>query len=49
MKAHQGQYPVSEMCRALRVSRSGYYGWRAAAHRPRARSNALLDAEIRQV
>ena len=46
MKAHQGQYPVSEMCRALHVSRSGYYGWRAAAHRPRARANAALDAEI---
>jgi transposase InsO family protein len=49
MKAHQGQYPVSEMCRALHVSRSGYYGWQAAAHRPRARSNAQLDAGIRQV
>ena len=49
MKAHQGQYPVSGMCRALHVSRSGYYGWRAAADRPRARSNAALDAEIRQV
>jgi transposase InsO family protein len=49
MKAHQGQYPVSEMCQALHVSRSGYYGWRAAPARPRARSNALLDAEIRQV
>jgi hypothetical protein len=49
MKAHQGPYPVSEMCRALHVSRSGYYGWRAAAHRPRARSNAQLDAEIRHV
>lgn len=49
MKPHQGQYPVSEMCRALHVSRSGYYGWRAAPARPRARSNALLDAEIRQV
>jgi transposase InsO family protein len=49
MKAHQGQYPVSEMCRALHVSRSGYYGWRRAGHRPRARSNAQLDAEIRHV
>jgi len=49
MKAHHGQYPVSEMCRALHVSRSGYYGWRTAPQRPRARSNAQLDAEIRQV
>jgi len=37
------------MCRALHVSRSGYYGWRAAPQRPRARANAALDAEIRAV
>jgi putative transposase len=49
MKAHQGQFPVQAMSRALHVSRSGYYGWRAAPDRPRARSNALLDAGIRQV
>jgi transposase InsO family protein len=33
----------------LHVSRSGYYGWRTAPEPPRARSNARLDAEIRQV
>lgn len=49
MKAHQDQFPVSGMCRALHVSRSGYYDWLAAPARPRARSNAQLDAGIRQV
>jgi putative transposase len=49
MKAQQGRYPVSEMCRALQVSRSGYYCWQEAARRPRARANAALDAEIGEV
>jgi transposase InsO family protein len=49
MRVYQGQYPVSAMCRALQVSRSGYYGWRVARQRPRARGNAALDVRIRQV
>jgi len=49
MRAHQDQFPVSEMGRTLQVSRSGYYGWLAAPTRARARANAQLDVEIRQV
>ncbi len=40
------------MCRALRVSRSGYYGWLARTTNPpvgRAAENSVLLAEIRQV
>ncbi len=37
------------MCRALHVSRSGYYGWQETACRPRVRANAALDAEIGEV
>ncbi len=28
MAAHEDRYAVKRMCRALSVSRSGYYAWR---------------------
>jgi transposase InsO family protein len=49
MKALAGQYTVSDLCRALAVSRSGYYGWRQDRRSPRAVANAQLDARIREV
>ncbi len=47
MKALAAEHGVSEMCRALAVSRSGYYGWRKAPTKPPAR--VQLDEEIREV
>ena len=47
MKALETEHGVSELCRALAVSRSGYYGWRKAPKENPAR--ARLDEEIREV
>jgi transposase InsO family protein len=43
MQQHQGGYPVSLMCRLLRVSRSGYYSWlnRSASQRAQANQDLL--------
>ena len=49
MRALAGQYPVSDLCRAFAVSRSGYYDWRRARQSPRAAANARLDARIADV
>jgi putative transposase len=49
MKALGKEYPVSELCRALHVSRSGYYCWRRARPGPRAEANAQLDMRIQEV
>ena len=40
-------YPVRLMCRCLRVSPSGYYGWRGHPLSPRARENHRLLDRIR--
>lgn len=37
------------MCRALTVSRSGYYRWRRRPESPRAMSNRRLDVHIRSI
>ena len=45
-----GQYKVAWLCEALLVSRSGYYDWKARAHRPGARQmeNMRLRQRIRE-
>jgi putative transposase len=48
MAAQEGQYAVKRMCRALNVSRSGYYAWRDRAASPRAQANELLVAQIQE-
>ncbi|QHO75788.1 hypothetical protein ACH79_27435 [Bradyrhizobium sp. CCBAU 051011] len=42
---HRDSYPVRLMCAVLEDSTASYYAWRE----PRATSNAVLLAEIRQV
>jgi putative transposase len=42
VRAHQADYPVATLCRALRVSESGYYAWRQRAPSARARRDAEL-------
>ena len=41
------EYPVSALCEALDVSRSGYYDWRERKPSTRAQANARLLEEIR--
>ena len=46
---HETEHRVTALCRALRVSRSGYYGWRARPECTRARENRRLLTHIRAV
>lgn len=49
MKANQAVLPVRTLCRVLRVSASGYYGWRDRAPSARALANAELMQRISQI
>ncbi|MDE2146069.1 MAG: IS3 family transposase [Burkholderiales bacterium] len=49
VKANQADFPVRGLCRVLRVSASGYYGWLERAPSARARANAELMQRISQV
>jgi transposase InsO family protein len=42
------EHPLQSLCRALQVSRSGYYKWRQRQPSARARSNHCLIAQIQQ-
>lgn len=42
-------FPIRMMCRCLRVSPSGYYGWATRPPSPRAQANARLLTQIRQL
>jgi putative transposase len=46
---HQGEYSVTALCRALRVSRCGYYGARSRPPSARARANTELLDRIRRI
>lgn len=43
----RSEYPVTAMCRALEVSRSGYYAWRDRPPSPRSREDERLAVAIR--
>lgn len=43
---HIGQHPVSLMCRALEVSRSGFNAWHRRAPSSRAQRRAQLDVQV---
>ncbi len=47
--AEKANYPVSALCRVLKVSRSGYYAWRDRLPSKRARANAALTERIREI
>lgn len=47
--AEKANFPVSFMCRELRVSRSGYYAWLAREPSKRSREEAELVGEIEAV
>ena len=42
-------FSIRMMCRGLRVSPSGYYGWATRPPSPRAQANARLLTQIRQL
>lgn len=49
MRAHQQEFPVSAMCRVLKVSRSGFYGWCSREPSARTTANARLLQRIQQI
>lgn len=46
---YASQYPVTVLCRVLRVARSGYYAWRDRPESRRDQANRQLEVQIRQV
>jgi transposase InsO family protein len=46
---HEALHRVTAMCRALGVSRSGYYGWKERPASGRAQQNRCLLARIREI
>ena len=47
--AEKASYPVSVLCRVLKVSRSGYYDWKDRPISNRDRENADLTERIREI
>jgi len=45
----RSQYPVTMMCRVLKVSRSGYYAWRVRPESERAKTDRQLTGVIRRL
>jgi putative transposase len=49
IQQHQRQFPVALLCRALEVSKAGYYAWRTRPESPRQQANRALLVQIRAV
>jgi len=49
IRAHDFEFRIRRMCEVLRVSRSGYYGWRVRPESKRSQQDRVLLAEIRKV
>jgi putative transposase len=46
IQAHQAEFPISLLCRVLKIARSGYYKWLTQPVSERERVNAALTAAI---
>jgi hypothetical protein len=46
IETEKANHRVSVMCRAMKVSKSGFYGWRDREPSARARADALLLEKI---
>lgn len=49
IRAHQSEFPLSAMCRALQLSSSGYYDWLKRPLSERARQDEELRRRIRAI
>jgi transposase InsO family protein len=49
MKAYQGEYAITTMCRALDVSPSGYYAWKKRPVSKRQVADAILLEKIKRI
>ncbi len=49
MKDYRSIFPIEKMCKALKVSRSGYYSWLTRKPSKREVENSKLLVEIRQI
>jgi putative transposase len=49
VEAEKANHPVSTMCRTLKVSKSGYYGWRERPLSARAKADAALSERIERI
>ena len=49
IEAEKASYPVSVLCRVLKVSRSGYYDWKDRSPSKRDRENTALTEKIREI
>ena len=47
--AEKARFPVSMLCRVLKVSKSGYYAWKRRPPSNRSREDAALTEKIREV
>ena len=47
--AEKANYPISLLCRVLKVSRSGYYAWKDRPPSKRAREDASLTEKIKEI
>jgi putative transposase len=49
MKEHRDRYSLHNMCKVLKVSRSGYYAWKSRRPSKRQRMNEELLESIREI
>ena len=49
IEVEKAMYPVTMLCRVLRVSRSGFYAWQQHPISPRAEETRRLDIEIKKL
>ena len=49
IQAEKATYPVAVLCRALQVSRAGYYAWAGRGVSTRAQADAALTEQIRTI
>ena len=49
IETEKANHPISRMCKVLKVSKSGFYGWRDRAPSARAQADAILSEKIARI